>query len=44
VLPFWISIALLSLSQGALVALPRGLVAPRLSFLRGRRWAVVPAL
>jgi hypothetical protein len=44
VLPFWISIALLSLAQGALVALPRGLAAPRLSFLRGRRWAVVPAL
>jgi hypothetical protein len=44
VLPFWISIALLSLAQGALVALPRGLAAPRLSFLRGRRWALVPAL
>jgi hypothetical protein len=44
VLPFWISIALLSLAQGALVALPRGLAAPRLSFLRGRRWAIVPAL
>jgi hypothetical protein len=44
VLPFWISIALLSVAQGALVALPRGLAAPRLSFLRGRRWALVPAL
>jgi hypothetical protein len=44
VLPFWISIALLSLAQGALVALPRALAAPRLSFLRGRRWAIVPAL
>jgi hypothetical protein len=44
VLPFWISIALLSLAQGALVALPRGLAVPRLSFLLGRRWAVVPAL
>jgi hypothetical protein len=44
VLPFWISIALLSIAQGALVALPRGLAAPRLSFLRGRRWALVPAL
>jgi hypothetical protein len=44
VLPFWISIALLSLAQGALVAVPRGLAAPRLSLLRGRRWAVVPAL
>jgi hypothetical protein len=44
VLPFWISIALLSLAQGALVALPRGLAAPRLSRLSGRRWAVLPAL
>jgi hypothetical protein len=44
VLPFWISIALLSVAQGALVALPRALAAPRLSYLRGRRWAVVPAL
>jgi len=43
VLPFWISIGLLSVAQGALVALPRGLAAPRLSFLRGRRWAIVPA-
>jgi hypothetical protein len=44
VLPFWISIALLSVAQGALVALPRGLTAPRLSYLRGRRWALVPPL
>jgi hypothetical protein len=44
VLPFWISIALLSVAQGALVALPRALAAPRLSYLRGRRWALVPAL
>jgi hypothetical protein len=44
VLPFWISIALLSLAQGALVAVPRPLELPRLSFLRGRRWAVVPPL
>jgi hypothetical protein len=44
VLPFWISIALLSVAQGALVTLPRGLASPRLRFLRGRRWAVVPAL
>jgi hypothetical protein len=44
VLPFWISIALLSLAQGALVAVPRTLALPRLSFLRGRRWAIVPPL
>jgi hypothetical protein len=44
VLPFWISIALLSIAQGAVVALPRGLVAPRLSYLRGRRWALIPPL
>ncbi|HEV7584204.1 MAG TPA: hypothetical protein VGO14_00335 [Solirubrobacteraceae bacterium] len=42
--PFWISIALLSLVQGALVAVPRPLGLPRLSFLRGRRWALVPPL
>ncbi len=43
-LPFWISIALLSLAQGVLVALP-GVIAgglpPR---LRSRRWAIVPPL
>ncbi len=48
VLPFWISIALLSLAQGALVALPRALGAspPALLHgrLRGRRWAVIPPL
>jgi hypothetical protein len=44
VLPFWISIALLSIAQGALVALPRALGAPRLARLRARRWAVIPAL
>jgi hypothetical protein len=48
VLPFWISITLLSLAQGALVALPRALSAgpPALLHgrLRGRRWAVIPPL
>jgi hypothetical protein len=44
VLPFWISIALLSLAQGAVVALPRAPSSRRLAFLRGRRWAVVPPL
>jgi len=43
VLPFWISIALLSLVQGALVALPGALGGP-LARLRGRRWALVPPL
>jgi hypothetical protein len=44
VLPFWISIALLSLVQGWLVGVPRSLEAPWLAGLRGRRWAVIPPL
>jgi hypothetical protein len=44
VLPFWISIALLSLAQGALVGVPGELALPRLSYLRGRRWALIPPL
>jgi hypothetical protein len=44
VLPFWISIALLSLVQGALVALPGVLTVDRLARLRSRRWAVIPPL
>jgi hypothetical protein len=44
VLPFWISIASLSLLQGALVALPRPLRLPALARLTGRRWALVPPL
>jgi hypothetical protein len=48
VLPFWISIALLSLAQGALVALPGVLKAggPAIAraHLGGRRWAVIPPL
>jgi hypothetical protein len=44
VLPFWTSIALLSILQGALVAMPRALPAARLARLRGRRWAVIPPL
>ncbi|HWX52444.1 MAG TPA: hypothetical protein VNY34_04080, partial [Solirubrobacteraceae bacterium] len=43
-LPFWISIALLSVVQGALVALPRPVVLARLGVLRGRRWALVPPM
>src|ERR1035437_4698687 len=41
-LPFWTSIALLSLLQGGLVAVPRALPVPRLARLSNRRWAVVP--
>jgi len=41
VLPFWLSITLLSLVQGAVVTLPRALVAPSLERLRDGRWAVV---
>jgi hypothetical protein len=44
VLPFWISIALLSLAQGILVALPGSLAAPWLESRRGRRWAAIPPL
>jgi len=50
VLPFWISIALLSLAQGALVALPGALplrgrcVGALPARLRGRRWALIPPL
>ncbi len=47
-LPFWISITLLSGAQGALVALPgalRDVLGARLAArLRGRRWAIVPPL
>ena len=44
VLPFWTSIALLSVAQGVMVALPRALTAPRLARLSSRRWAVIPPL
>jgi hypothetical protein len=44
VLPFWISIAVLSLAQGAVVALPRPPRAGALARLRSRRWALVPPL
>ncbi len=40
--PFWVSIALLSLAQGAVVALPRVLPLARLAWLRDRRWAAIP--
>jgi hypothetical protein len=47
-LPFWISIGLLSLTQGTIVALPQaaraGGLAARLAGLRDRRWALIPPL
>lgn len=43
-LPFWLSIGLLSLVQGGIVALARVPGTPALDRLRGRRWAVVPPL
>jgi hypothetical protein len=39
--PFWMSIAVLSLVQGAVVAIPRAAAAPKLARLRGRRWAAI---
>lgn len=41
-IPFSISIAVLSLVQGAVVAVPRALELERLARLRGRRWALIP--
>jgi hypothetical protein len=41
-LPFSISIAALSLVQGAVVAVPRAAIVPPLSRLSHRRWAVIP--
>jgi hypothetical protein len=43
-LPFWISIGVLSLVQGASVALPGAGGLGALSRLRGRRWALIPPL
>jgi hypothetical protein len=44
VLPFWISIAVLSLVQGVLVALPGAIAGGLPARLRSRRWAVIPPL
>jgi hypothetical protein len=41
-IPFSISIAVLSLVQGAVVAVPRAWEPGRLARLRGRRWALIP--
>jgi hypothetical protein len=43
-LPFWLSIGLLSAAQGGIVALARIPDVPALERLRGRRWAVIPPL
>jgi hypothetical protein len=43
-LPFWLSIGVLSLFQGALVSLPATLSIPRLAVLESRWWAVIPPL
>jgi hypothetical protein len=43
-LPFWISIAALSIVQGWIVALPRSIQAPRLPWLGARGWALIPPL
>jgi hypothetical protein len=43
-LPFWLSIGLLSIAQGAIVALGRVPGVPRLQGLRDRRWAAIPPL
>jgi hypothetical protein len=43
-LPFWLSIGLLSLAQGGIVALARVPRVAALAGLGGRRWAVIPPL
>jgi hypothetical protein len=43
-LPFWLSIGLLSLFQGVLVSLPAPLSVPRLAVLESRWWAVIPPM
>jgi hypothetical protein len=43
-LPFWLSIAALSLAQGVLVVLPGALTDVLPARLRSRRWAVIPPL
>jgi len=44
VLPFWLSIGLLSVVQGGIVALARVPGVPALARLRARRWAAIPPL
>jgi hypothetical protein len=40
--PFWLSIALLALLQGAVVAIPGAAAGRGFTRLRGRRWAAIP--
>jgi hypothetical protein len=42
--PFWVSIGVLSLCQGAVVALPRRWAPERLQALRSGWWALIPAI
>jgi hypothetical protein len=42
--PFWLSIALLSVVQAAVVAIPFAVSEPKLAWLQGRRWAAIPPL
>jgi hypothetical protein len=44
VLPFWLSIAVLSATQGALVALPGTISIPWVERRRSRLWAAIPPL
>jgi hypothetical protein len=43
-LPFWVSIGLLSLTQGAIVAIPGAWSLPREWSLRSRLWAAIPPI
>ncbi|MBA3809545.1 MAG: hypothetical protein H0X28_14305, partial [Solirubrobacterales bacterium] len=43
-MPFWISIAVLSGAQGAVVAVARPHSGELLARMRSRRWALVPPL
>jgi hypothetical protein len=44
VIPFWLSIGLLSLCQGLVVCLPRAWTAAPIARMRSRLWALLPAL
>jgi hypothetical protein len=44
VIPFWLSIGLLSLSQAVVVCLPRAFLPAPIARLHSRLWALVPAL
>src|SRR6185437_114050 len=42
--PFWVSIGVLSVCQGVVVALPRGWAPARLRALHSAWWALIPAI